>query len=107
RFAVDDVELYGSAVPAPTLRVAPAADVVLVDPGETAQVAVRVTTTDGEPLGEPLTVAYADQAGTAEPGTHYAATSGTLTFDAGTPSGTEQTVEVPTTATAASDDART
>lgn len=106
RFAVDDVQLYGSAVPAPTVVVEPVRDVVLVDPGETAEVGVRVTTTDGEPLAEALTVTYADSPGTAEAGTHYTATSGTLTFEAGTPSGTEQTVEVPTVATADQDDAR-
>ncbi|MBX9244973.1 glycoside hydrolase family 3 C-terminal domain-containing protein [Actinotalea ferrariae] len=106
RYAVDDVALYGSAVPAPTVRVEPADDVVLVDPGETAQVAVRLTTSDGEPLAEPITVTYADAPGTAEAGTHYTATSGTLTFDAGTASGAEQTVEVATAATADVDDAR-
>lgn len=106
RFAVDDVQLYGSAVPAPTASVAAVPDVVLVDPGETAQVTVRLTTTDGEPLAAPVTVTYADAPGTAEAGTHYTATSGTLTFDAGTPSGAEQVVEVATAATAAQDDAR-
>lgn len=106
RYAVDDVALYGSAVPAPTITVAPAQDVVLVDPGETAQVAVRVTTTDGAPLEEAVTVTYADAPGTAEAGTHYTPTSGTLTFEAGTASGTEQVVEVATAATAAQDDAR-
>ncbi|MCC2318839.1 glycoside hydrolase family 3 N-terminal domain-containing protein [Cellulomonas chengniuliangii] len=106
RFAVDDVELFGSATPAPTVTVAPVDDVVLVDPGETAQVRVRVTTTDGEPLTEPVTVSFTDQPGTAEAGTHYTAASGTLTFDAGTASGAEQTIEVATAATADEDDAR-
>ncbi|MDM8085328.1 glycoside hydrolase family 3 N-terminal domain-containing protein [Cellulomonas cellasea] len=106
RFAVDDVALYGSAVPAPTVRVAPVDDVVLVDPGETAQVRVRVTTTDGEPLPAPVTVTYADQPGTAEAGTHYTATTGTLTFAAGAASGAEQVVKVPTAVTATEDDAR-
>ena len=106
RFAVDDVELFGSATPAPTVRVAPVDDVVLVEPGEAAEVRVRVTTTDGEPLPAPVTVTYADEPGTAEAGTHYTAASGTLTFDAGTASGAEQTVEVATAATADEDDAR-
>ena len=48
-WAIDDVQLYGSAVPAPTATVG-APDVVLVDPGETAQVPVTLTTTDGQPL---------------------------------------------------------
>lgn len=105
-YAVDDVQLYGTALPVPTARVAPVQDVYLVDPGETAQVVVRLTTTDGEPLTGPVTVTYADTAGTAEAGTHYTPVAGTLTFDAGTVSGSEQTVDVTTLATATVDDSR-
>ena len=82
-WAVDDVELYGSPAPARPPR-SPTQDVVLVDRGEVAQVTMRLTTTDGEPLPEPVTVDYANGAGTAEAGTHYKPFSGTLTFDAGT-----------------------
>ncbi|WP_407344639.1 glycoside hydrolase family 3 N-terminal domain-containing protein [Pengzhenrongella phosphoraccumulans] len=106
-YAIDDVALYGSPVPAPAAEVAPAQDVYLVDPGETAQVTVRLTTTDGAPLVEPVTVTYGD-AGTTNTGvasTHYVPFGGTLTFDAGSASGTEQTVAVQTLATGA-DDAR-
>ncbi len=106
-WAVDDVQLYGSAVPAPTATVTAAQDVVLVDPGETAHVAVVLTTTDGQPLTAPVTVTYANGPGTATAGEHYDAFSGTLTFDAGTPSGTAQTIDVVTHATAEQDDART
>lgn len=107
RWAVDDVQLYGSAVPAPTAEVTPAQDVVLVDPGETAQVPVVLTTTDGAPLPEDVTVAYTTTDGTATAGEHYDAADGTLTFPAGTESGATRTVEVTTHATAAEDDART
>lgn len=106
-WAVDDVQLYGSAVPAPTATVTAGSDVVLVDPGETAQVPVVLTTTDGQPLTGDVTVAYANGAGTAVAGTHYDAFAGTLTFPAGTASGSTQTIDVVTHATAAVDDART
>ncbi|MBO3100774.1 glycoside hydrolase family 3 N-terminal domain-containing protein [Cellulomonas fengjieae] len=105
-WAVDDVQLYGSAVPAPTATV-DSDDVVLVDPGATAQVPVVLTTTDGQPLPADVTVDYANGAGTAEAGTHYDAFSGTLTFPAGAASGSAQTIEVVTHATDAVDDART
>lgn len=106
-WAVDQVELYGSAVPAPTATVAPASDVMLVDPGDTAHVPVVLTTTDGEPLGAPVTVTYANGPGTATAGEHYDAFSGTLTFPEGTASGASQVVDVVTHATADVDDART
>ena len=106
-WAVDDVQLYGSAVPAPTATVAAAQDVVLVEPGDTAHVPVALTTTDGEPLTDAVTVTYVNGPGTATAGTHYDAFGGTLTFDAGTASGTTQTIDVTTHATAAVDDART
>jgi beta-glucosidase len=106
-YAVDDVQLYGSASAVPKLTVASAQDVYLVDPGETAQVAVRLTTIDGAPLGAPVTVGYTDTADTAQAGTHYTPLTGTLTFDAGAASGSEQVVPVATLATAPVDDART
>ncbi|WP_456786766.1 glycoside hydrolase family 3 N-terminal domain-containing protein [Cellulomonas sp. P5_C5] len=105
-WAIDDVQLYGSAVPAPTATVG-TPDVVLVDPGETAQVPVTLTTTDGQPLPADVTVEYANGTGTAVAGTHYDAFSGTLTFPAGTASGATQTIDVVTHATEAADDART
>ncbi|NUU18862.1 glycoside hydrolase family 3 [Cellulomonas humilata] len=105
-WAVDDVQLYGSAVAAPTAMVT-SQDVVLVDPGATAQVPVVLTTTDGQPLAADVTVDYANGAGTAVAGTHYDAFSGTLTFPAGTATGATQTIDVVTHATAAVDDART
>ncbi|AEE44723.1 glycoside hydrolase family 3 N-terminal domain-containing protein [Cellulomonas fimi] len=107
RWAVDDVQLYGSAVPAPTAEVAPAQDVVLVDPGATARVPVVLTTTDGAPLPADVTVQVATTDGSAQAGTHYDTVTTTLTFPAGTASGATQDVEVVTHATATRDDART
>jgi beta-glucosidase len=105
-WAIDDVQLYGSAVPAPTATVS-APDVTLVDPGETAQVPVTLTTTDGQPLAADVTVEYANGDGTAVAGTHYDAFFGTLTFPAGTASGATQTIDVVTRSTEPVDDART
>lgn len=107
-FAVDDVALFGSPVPAPAALVAPSQDVYLVDPGEAASVAVRLTTTDGAPLAAPVTVTYSDggAANTAVAGTHYEPFGGTLTFDAGSVSGAEQAIEVRTVDTGAADDSR-
>ncbi len=105
-WAVDDVQLYGSAVAAPSATIS-SQDVVLVDPGQTAHVPVVLTTTDGQPLTTDVTVAYANGAGTAVAGTHYDAFAGTLTFPAGTASGATQSIDVVTHATAAIDDART
>jgi beta-glucosidase len=107
-WAVDDVELYGSPAPVPTATVAPAQDVVLVDAGDVARVTVRLTTTDTAPLAEPVTVSYAahGDADTAEPGTDYTPFTGMLTFDVGTPSGAEQTIDVATLAASGPRDAR-
>ncbi|MGC5224657.1 glycoside hydrolase family 3 N-terminal domain-containing protein [Micromonospora sp. DT81.3] len=104
-WAIDDVELYGSAAPVATAVVS-SPDVTLVEPGETASVPVTVTSTDGEPLTADIEVTYADAAGTAEAGTHYEATSGSLVFPAGTASGSSQTIDVPTLATAPEDVSR-
>lgn len=105
-WALDDVGLYGAAVPPATAQVVADPGVVLVDPGETARVTLRLTTTDGAPLPEDVTVTWEDVPGTAEPGTHYTAPTGSTTFPAGTASGATATVDVATLATAERDDAR-
>ena len=61
----------------------------------TIAAAVRVTTPDGGPLACGASVQYATANGTAVAGADYTAASGTLTFPAGTASGTTQTVSVP------------
>ncbi|MGD9482022.1 glycoside hydrolase family 3 N-terminal domain-containing protein [Streptomyces sp. TRM70308] len=94
-FAMDGVELYGTPDPTRTARVTVDA-VHPVDEGGTARVAVTVATTGAEPLAAPVTVGYATGDGTATPGEDYTASSGTLTFPAGTESGATRTVSVAT-----------
>jgi YD repeat-containing protein len=60
----------------------------------TAPIAVTVTTPTGEALACPATIQYATTNGTAISGADYGALSGTLSFAAGTLSGTTQTVNV-------------
>ncbi|WP_066038964.1 glycoside hydrolase family 3 N-terminal domain-containing protein [Herbiconiux solani] len=93
-WAVDDVQLYGTPEQAANLTVTTSQDVYLLDPGATAQVGVTLTTSNGEPLTGPVDVTYGPGTGTAEIGTHVAGFGGTLTFAAGTESGTTQTFDV-------------
>ncbi|MDX3113619.1 glycoside hydrolase family 3 protein [Streptomyces scabiei] len=96
RFAMDDVELYGSADQALRASVTTDAAVYPVREGDTAAVSVTVATTGSAPLGEPVTVAYTTTGGTADPGRDYTPVTGTLTFPAGTASGATRTVRVRT-----------
>ena len=96
-FAMDDVELYGKADQSLRASVTTDSAVYPVKEGGTATVKVTVATTGSAPIDDPVTVAYETAAtGTAEPGKDYTPVSGTLTFPAGTASGTTQTVKVPT-----------
>ncbi|MFB0618065.1 glycoside hydrolase family 3 N-terminal domain-containing protein [Streptomyces sp. AGS-58] len=95
-FALDDVKLYGTADPSLNAAVTTDAPLYPVREGGTARVKVTVATTGSQPLTAPVTVAYATAGGTADPGGDYTPVSGTLTFPAGTASGTARTVEVPT-----------
>ncbi len=90
----DDFALYGHASP----KVAAAKPVYLVGAGQTAQVGVTVTTPDGAPLADPVTVQYSLGGGTAQAGTDFAGGSGTLTFPAGSASGSTQQIPVATIA---------
>ncbi|MEW1778247.1 glycoside hydrolase family 3 N-terminal domain-containing protein [Streptomyces sp. NPDC086777] len=96
RFAMDDVELYGKADQSLRASVTTDAAVYPVKEGSTASVKVTVATTGSAPIDDPVTVAYTTQGGTAEAGKDYKAVSGTVTFPAGTASGTTQTIKVPT-----------
>ncbi|MFD1661354.1 glycoside hydrolase family 3 N-terminal domain-containing protein [Streptomyces caeni] len=107
RFAMDDVELYGRADQSLRASVTTDSAVYPVEEGGTAQVKVTVATTGNVPLDEPVTVTYATAGGTAEPGTDYTPVDGTLTFPAGTASGTTHTVEVPTLRDKAAEPAET
>ncbi|MFI6657207.1 glycoside hydrolase family 3 protein [Streptomyces sp. NPDC050523] len=96
RFAMDDVELYGKADQSLRASVTTDAAVHPVKEGGTATVGITLATTGSAPVDEPVTVAYETAGGTAEPGKDYVPVSGTLTFPAGTASGTTRTVEVRT-----------
>ncbi|MFF9674979.1 glycoside hydrolase family 3 N-terminal domain-containing protein [Streptomyces eurythermus] len=95
-FAMDGVELYGTADPALRASVTTDAPVHPVEEGGTAKVKVSVATTGEAPLADPVTVTYTTAGGTASAGTDYTPVSGTLTFPAGTASGATRTIEVPT-----------
>ncbi|WP_225079613.1 glycoside hydrolase family 3 N-terminal domain-containing protein [Streptomyces sp. CoT10] len=96
RFAMDDVQLYGRADQSLRASVTTDAAVYPVGGGGTAAVKVTVATTGSAPLDEPVAVAYRTGGGTAEPGKDYTPVSGTLTFPAGTASGTSRTLKVTT-----------
>ncbi|MFJ9868731.1 glycoside hydrolase family 3 protein [Streptomyces sp. NPDC101165] len=96
RFAMDDVELYGRADQSLRANVTTDSAVYPVEEGGTAAVKVTVATTGSAPIDDPVTVSYETAGGTADPGKDYTPVSGTLTFPAGTASGTSRTIEVPT-----------
>ena len=98
----DDFAVYGHASPRWQQR-----SDYLVDPGQTAQVGVTVSTPDGIRAQRPgyrqLHLGRRYRAA----GTDFPATSGTLTFPAGTPSGTVQDIAVRTTAGTPAAEAKT
>lgn len=96
RFAVDDVELYGKADQALRAQVTTDAGVYPVKEGGTARVRLSVTTTGNVPVEDAVTVTYASEGGTAEPGKDYKPVRGTVTFPAGTASGASKVVTVAT-----------
>jgi beta-glucosidase len=95
-FAMDGVELYGTADQSLRASVTTDAAVYPVREGGTASVKVTVATTGERPLTDPVTVTYATRGGTATAGQDYTPVSGTLTFPPGTASGASRTIEVPT-----------
>ncbi|WP_432170742.1 glycoside hydrolase family 3 protein [Streptomyces sp. 1222.5] len=106
-FAMDAVELYGRADQSLRASVTTDAAVHPVREGATAQVKVVLATTGSAPVEEPVTVHYETGGGTAEPGRDYTPVSGTLTFPAGSASGTARTVAVPTRRDKAAEPAET
>jgi len=106
-WAIDDVQLYGTPSAEATVSVTAVPDVVLVDQGDPATVALRVSTPSGDPLATDVTVTYADGDGSAVDGTNYTPFSGEVTFPAGTESGATEDFEVTTLAVAGGDIART
>lgn len=107
KFALDGMELYGK--PDSTLQASVSTDSALypVDAGGTAEVAISLGTTGSVPVDAPVTVDYTAGGGTAEAGRDFPATSGSITFPAGTASGTSRTVEVPTLKVKGGAEART
>ncbi|MDT4916668.1 MAG: beta-glucosidase [Pseudonocardiales bacterium] len=103
---VDDFAVYGTAAPKPP-RVAASSGTYLVDAGETAHVAVTLTTSDGQPTTADASVAWQLDDGTAHAGTDYTDDSGTLEFPAGTASGTSKTIDVQTLANSTPSEATT
>src|SRR5215475_587353 len=77
--------------------------------GGSVRVQVTVTTRSGAPLPAPVTIGYATGTGTgtATAGVDYRPAAGTLTFAAGTRSGTTQTFLVRTTADRVAETAET
>ena len=71
-----------------------ASPVALTTEGRSADLRLVLSTPTGAALAAPVTVRYATGAGTATAGADYTATSGTLTFPAGTASGASRTVTV-------------
>ncbi|MEU4079054.1 glycosyl hydrolase [Streptomyces venezuelae] len=107
-FALDGVELYGTAEPALNTKVVTRSVVHPVAEGGEARVDITVATTGSGPTGEPVTVTYAtEDGGGAEPGKDYRPVSGSVVFPAGTPSGTTRTVTVPTLKDGAAEAAET
>ncbi|MEU6096057.1 glycoside hydrolase family 3 N-terminal domain-containing protein [Streptomyces sp. NPDC047079] len=106
-FALDGVELYGRADQSRRASVTTDSAVYPVGEGGAAQVKVTVATTGSAPLDEPVTVTYDTAGGTAESGTDYTAAQGTLTFPAGTPSGSTRTIQVRTLKDKAAEPAET
>ncbi|MDO0936854.1 CIA30 family protein [Streptomyces sp. DG2A-72] len=95
-FAMDGIELFGKADQSLRASVTTGAAVYPVKEGGTAGVKISVVTTGSAPIDEPVTVAYETAGGTADPGKDYTSVTGTITFPAGTASGTTRTVQVPT-----------
>ncbi|WP_107419794.1 glycoside hydrolase family 3 protein, partial [Streptomyces carpinensis] len=107
-FAMDDVELYGRADQSLRASVTTDAPVYPVEEGGTATVKVTVATTGSAPIDEPVTVEYRTATtGSAQAGKDYTPVSGTLTFPAGTASGTSRTISVPTLRDRAAEPAET
>ncbi|MDJ0464012.1 glycoside hydrolase family 3 N-terminal domain-containing protein [Streptomyces sp. H27-C3] len=95
-FALDGMELYGTAEPALNAKVITDAAVYPVAEGAAAQVKLSVATTGSGPIDQPVTVGYTTEGGSAEPGKDYAPVTGSVTFPAGTASGASRSIAVAT-----------
>ncbi|GAA2243741.1 hypothetical protein GCM10010401_16030 [Rarobacter faecitabidus] len=100
-YKIDSIEAYGGATSADDIELTLSPAVTLVDAGDDAVVTIAATTTDGQPLAQDVEVNYNTVDGSAVEGTDYTAASGTVTFEAGSESGTTQTFTVETTESSA------
>jgi beta-glucosidase len=107
RFAIDDVQLYGTPAVLTEYSVSTDEDVYLVEQGGSASISVSVTTATGAPLATDVRVTYTTgPGGTGVIGRNYNDFAGDITFAAGAASGTSQTITVDTLAVAGGDQAR-
>jgi beta-glucosidase len=95
-FDVDQFSVYGINTGILGAHVNTSQAVYAVNPGGTATVGVTLTTDGGKALDHDVTVGYGLGGGTAVAGTDYTAASGTLTFAAGSASGSTQSFTVQT-----------
>ncbi|WP_166427434.1 glycoside hydrolase family 3 N-terminal domain-containing protein [Nonomuraea mesophila] len=89
----DEVQVYGTAPPRP-VRLSTDRPVYPADEKDRVRVSVTITTATGEPLPGDLAVDYRTGTGTATPGDDYRPAQGTLTFPAGTASGSARSFTV-------------
>ena len=93
-FDFDDVQTYGVNSGVPDVSFATDKPVYLAHQGDTVNVGVTMTTVDGKPLADDQQVAYSTADDTAVAGIDYVTASGSMTFIAGTASGTTKTFPV-------------
>jgi beta-glucosidase len=105
-FDIDQAALYGVNTGATTAHITTAAPVYAVNPGDTATVAIKLTTNSEKPLDHPVTVNYSLGSGTAIAGTDYTDASGSVTFATGAASGSAQTFTVQTLPSSTSSEAK-
>jgi beta-glucosidase len=106
-FDVDQFAVYGINTGTISAHVSTAQAVYAVDPGGAATVGVTLATDGAKALDHDVTVGYALGGGTAAAGSDYTDASGTLTFAAGSASGSTQSFTVQTLPNATASTAKT
>ncbi|WP_232421798.1 glycoside hydrolase family 3 N-terminal domain-containing protein [Nocardioides sp. Iso805N] len=94
-YSVDDVGLYGTPQQFTDVSVS-VPDITLVNAGDTAHVALTLTTASGNPTTTATAVKCATGTTAAVNGTDYTSVNTTVTFPSGTTSGTTMACDVPT-----------
>ncbi len=93
-YAIDDVMIAGSPPAAITATVTADPPVVLLDPGDSAELVLRVDTPSGAPLPDDVAVTVAPGSGTATIGDQIETFGDTFTFAAGSDSGSTHAIPV-------------